>query len=497
MYCICDLAHKYDALGEALAIISGVANETQAQQIIANYPHSAAGIPVIWPQQPETFVYHNRAIWPFVSAYILKAAKAANNDTVVNHNIDSIIRGSALNLSNMENFEFLTQNNHETDLNSQRQLWSVAAYIAMVQDVIFGQQADAQGLQFKPYITAYLRNSMFATQSSIELNNIDYQGKQIDLKIQMPLPSTESQGVYEISSTTLNGAEVAGVISPAQLGAKNAVVITLGALKTTQTQMTLLDDPNDHQALFAPKEPTLAYPSIEAGKVKLAIGNNGETGTVFNIFRNGEKVAENLAGNSTSWLDANSSDYATRTYCYAVEQVFTSSNNASHHSAPQCYWADNTVTEFTPSSGLSSLDGASTEDKHNKLNFGNWGAENQKLQAQFTAQASGEHYLQTTYGNAFNTINTGITASVKTITVEGSDGSSQTGVVYMPHQQAWSDWADSNLVPFELSKDVSYTVTISDFFNMSYLKHFESYKSEGGSEPKNRANIAALKVLRM
>jgi hypothetical protein len=32
------------------------------------------GAPVIWPQQQDMPVYHNRAIWPFVTAYGLKAA---------------------------------------------------------------------------------------------------------------------------------------------------------------------------------------------------------------------------------------------------------------------------------------------------------------------------------------------------------------------------------------------------------------------------------------
>ena len=52
-------------------------------------------------------VYHNRAIWPFVSAYGLKAAAMVQNVAVVDHHIDSLMRGAALNLSNMENLEWL------------------------------------------------------------------------------------------------------------------------------------------------------------------------------------------------------------------------------------------------------------------------------------------------------------------------------------------------------------------------------------------------------
>ena len=47
----------------------------RAAQALARYPHAPFGAPVIAPQQPGVPVYHNRAIWPFVTAYALKAAK--------------------------------------------------------------------------------------------------------------------------------------------------------------------------------------------------------------------------------------------------------------------------------------------------------------------------------------------------------------------------------------------------------------------------------------
>jgi hypothetical protein len=65
--------YKYDWLGQSLAIITGIADQQQAQSILAHYPHGPLGAPVIWPQQSNTAVYHNRAMWPFVTAYGLKA----------------------------------------------------------------------------------------------------------------------------------------------------------------------------------------------------------------------------------------------------------------------------------------------------------------------------------------------------------------------------------------------------------------------------------------
>ena len=75
----------YDLLGLSLAITSGVADPARARQALAAYPTWAAGSPVIWPQQPATAIYHNRAIWPFVSAYALRAARAVDDPARIEH----------------------------------------------------------------------------------------------------------------------------------------------------------------------------------------------------------------------------------------------------------------------------------------------------------------------------------------------------------------------------------------------------------------------------
>ena len=42
-------------------------------------PFGAFGPPVIFPQQQRVPIYHNRAIWPFVTAYGVLAAREADN----------------------------------------------------------------------------------------------------------------------------------------------------------------------------------------------------------------------------------------------------------------------------------------------------------------------------------------------------------------------------------------------------------------------------------
>src|SRR5690349_15700375 len=69
----------YDLLGLSLAITSGVADPARARQALANYPTWPSGSPVIWPERADQPIYHNRAIWPFVSAYALRAARAVDD----------------------------------------------------------------------------------------------------------------------------------------------------------------------------------------------------------------------------------------------------------------------------------------------------------------------------------------------------------------------------------------------------------------------------------
>ncbi|HEV2681635.1 MAG TPA: Six-hairpin glycosidase-like protein [Rhodanobacter sp.] len=163
----------YDLLGLSLAITSGVADVDHARQTLANYPTSDAGSPVIWPQRADQPIYHNRAIWPFVSAYALRAARTVNNPERIAHELRSLMRGAALSGSNMENFELVTQSTHVDDgklsgpvVDSPRQLWSVAGYLDMVTEGVFG--LGDEGL-IEPKLPVSLVPMLFGKRDRITL----------------------------------------------------------------------------------------------------------------------------------------------------------------------------------------------------------------------------------------------------------------------------------------------------------------------------------------
>ncbi|HEY5850193.1 MAG TPA: Six-hairpin glycosidase-like protein [Lysobacter sp.] len=163
----------YDLLGLALLIESGIAPPGRARRALSRYPVLESGSPVIWPQQPDTAIYHNRAIWPFVSAYSLRAARQVGHAPRIAHEIRSLMRGAALAGSNMENYELVTQAVHVDDgalsgpvVNSPRQLWSVAAYLDMVIEGVFGVGEDGS---VHPMLPTELVPMLFGDRDGITL----------------------------------------------------------------------------------------------------------------------------------------------------------------------------------------------------------------------------------------------------------------------------------------------------------------------------------------
>ncbi|MEP6897520.1 MAG: Six-hairpin glycosidase-like protein [Rhodanobacter sp.] len=194
----------YDLLGIALAVTSGVADGERAKQTLANYPAWPAGSPVIWPERADQPIYHNRAIWPFVSAYALRAARTVNDPARIAHEIESVMRGAALYGSNMENFELLTQGQHVDDgklsgpvVNSPRQVWSVAAYLAMVTEGVFGLDEDGR---IEPKLPVSLVPMLFGTRKSITL-------KLHDRRITLQLPKTSTGNLLVAGRSSSKGTD--------------------------------------------------------------------------------------------------------------------------------------------------------------------------------------------------------------------------------------------------------------------------------------------------
>ncbi|MEL7220751.1 MAG: glycogen debranching protein, partial [Bacteroidota bacterium] len=94
---------RYEALGEALAILFEVADEKRAKSIVSRSPLTTYGATCIYPQIPGIPPYHNNGIWPFVQSYWNWATAKTGNEAVLNHGLASVYRAAGLFLTNYEN----------------------------------------------------------------------------------------------------------------------------------------------------------------------------------------------------------------------------------------------------------------------------------------------------------------------------------------------------------------------------------------------------------
>lgn len=149
-------SHTTDNLGQALAIIFGVANDDMARSIISKTPYTPYGISSVYPQLPDIKPYHNDAVWPFVQAYWNLAAKKAGNMAAFEKGFASMCRAAALFGTNKELLVASNGDYSGTAVNSDAQLWSCTGMAAMVMRVLMGIELQTDGIHFAPFVPAAL-----------------------------------------------------------------------------------------------------------------------------------------------------------------------------------------------------------------------------------------------------------------------------------------------------------------------------------------------------
>ena len=526
-------AYQYDLLGNALAILLDIADREQAAQIVAQYPHLAKGAPVIWPQQqfrPEQVfwgdraykpIYHNRAIWPFVTAYWLRAAKKVKNDAAVTHGVKSLIRGTALSLSNMENFDVLSgrvQVEEGPAVNSPRQLWSVAGYLSMVHEIIFGLSWTDSGIKVDPYITRELHHSLFSKSRQLVLDRLPYRGHQLKIVINLPTLTDESKGAYTVGQIRLNGRSVTGEIIESMLANNNEIEVDLADTDVKSSSIVLVDESeyaNDYRVIYAPYPPEIKQITEIDGRLQINFNVNYEQADdlTINVYRDGKLVAENLPGNSQVWEDPDTQGIESPpSYCYTLESVYINSGTISQRARPFCYWGQNYNRIYVVSANQFEYFGGNLSDNYGKFHIENWGANDDRITVNVKAQFSGSHAIQVLAGNGAGGINTGVTCAVKRLQMRdlAEDKLVADGYLLMPHLGSWNRWLESSFIftQVDLIKERDYQITIlSDertinssinrAINMSSFQHYEQYTGGNGGQngSYNYVNIAELKLL--
>lgn len=499
--------HKFDWLGQALAIVSGVADDRQARSILARYPHGPLGAPMIWPQQIDAPVYHNRSSWPFVTAYGLRAAAQGKNAAVADVAYASLMRGAAVNLSNMENLEWLSgqpllldENNPGLSgpvINSRRQLWSVGGYLGMVIGNVFGVETLDDGIALHPFVTAKLRRETFGGANQIALHDLRLHGKRLDVHLHLPAAS-EQDGYYPVERIVVNGKPAKDTIRLAELADSNRIEIVLGKLVAGQQDIRRVNaNPYEEaSAVFGPREPTIdGLERAASGPATLQIGANGNAANVsYRVYRDGKLVADKLLAGA--WIDR----AASATSCYAVEALFTDSGNVSHHSQPRCVDAGIEIP-VTDARITSNLTPAAPDARFTRPHLKDWGKPDDRFAVEHIAiERPGDYRIQVRYHNGANQVNLGISGGVKWLALKDGAGKVVAqGVIQLPHAPLLQkDTPSVYSTPLAARVTAgSYRLEMTDFYNMSYLESNRSFTGAGGATPSNRFDIYGVRLLRV
>ncbi|MDR3456555.1 MAG: hypothetical protein P4N60_03855 [Verrucomicrobiae bacterium] len=501
--------HRYDLLGESLAILCGIASPSRAEMILRSYPVGPYGPSVVWPQERTVPIYHNQAIWPFVTAYWTKAARQANSAQAVDQGVQSLERQAAFNLSNMENFDFVSgkaavkgQGLNGPVINSRRQLWSVAGYLSMVQDVVFGLETSWDGIRFLPFVTARMRNETFAGTDVIELRQFSYCDAVISVRVHLPPTNDVRSGVCRVSRVELNGRKLGeDFATRSTLQSSNQWDIYLAAPKESGTTAALrLVDMNNERARFGPAQPVWDEAqhggiTIVGDKLILHYQHSDAANVVFNIYRDGKPYAKGLR--ETNWTDAASGDHLERAHHYVVEAVDPASGNASHLTPPRFY-LDGRQQLVIPAGDMVNQGGNLVANHH----FENWGKPGDTLRTKtFQVPRSGRYAIRAEFSNGAGPVNTGITCALKKLELRkaGTDAPINSGYLVMPQSGDWQRWDRSSPVVADLLAGEDYVLQISEddaCRNMSCLKNNERYTAwpGGGESGYDYVNISALQL---
>ncbi len=442
-----------DWLGTSLAVL----HAGGGAELVSGWPHGPLGPPVTWPQRPEAPVYHNRSQWPFVTAYGLRAARHVGNDLVVERAFEALARGAALNLSNMENFEWATLSPHETTVNSRRQLWSVAAFLAAVTDGLFGLRGGAQ-LTFDPLVPAGIRDRWLVADEVV-LHRFPWRGRAIDVHLALPSAPGPLVGTGE----TWEG---------------DAVTITLGPTASAGAVADAVVGED-----LAPATPTIT--SVAGGRVAFTASHP------VDVLRDGVVVATGVSG--AEWVDLTPAGDAAP--CYTLEAV-DGFGNRSHRAAPACDWGPERVQALS----TWALSGGGTWSEANgRPHLMDWGAPGDVLEVWTRPWHTGAHRIQVVYANGANAVNTGITAGHKRVVVrEAATGAVVADrAVVLPHTGGWDVWRDSTSIPVGLDASTTYVIELSDAPNMSELEAHRIYTGGpgGGAAPYGFVDVAEVKLL--
>ncbi|MBI2729427.1 MAG: glycogen debranching protein [Sphingobacteriales bacterium] len=412
---------RSEALGEALCIVFGIADDKKAKQIVASTPLTAFGINCIYPNIPNIPPYHNNAVWPFVQTYWLWAAAKVGNEAAVNESIFDIYRPAALFLTNKENFVAENGDFAGTVINSSNMLWSLSGNISLVHKVLFGIKFQSENLLFQPYVP-----KVFDGKRS--LTNFKYRNAVLNIEM-------EGYG-NGINSFLVDGKENTKHEIPGNLKGIHSIKIILNNQQGIGNKINKV---TNHFTLPAPNAALngneLSWSPVSGAKK-------------YHISKNGKWLSQ-TSDTKFSITDKNYGEYTVVAVDeYGVESFACEPVVSIEDAAVKTYDAEKYATKAI----------------HNYKGFTGYGfieintTENRNVTIPVNVTEDGLYAIDFRYANGNGPTNTENKCAIRTLKVDDM----QKGTLVFPQRGKgeWSNWGYSNAVKLFLKKG-DHKVTLS------------------------------------
>ncbi|MEM9919905.1 MAG: glycogen debranching protein [Bacteroidota bacterium] len=394
---------RYEALGEALAILFGVADEEQASAIMAKSPLTEYGATCIYPQIPGIPPYHNNGIWPFVQSYWNWAAAKTGNEAVLNHGLASVYRAAGLFLTNYENMVAATGDFLGTEINSHRMLWSMAGNLAMVHRVFMGMDFQKDGLYFNPVVPKVYGGTK-------TLSNLKYRNAVLNVTV-------KGYGT-QVKSVRIDGQSAEKAFIPTDWSGEHTIEIELANNEFPHQDIKLVENQFTLPTVLASKEGNLLkwQPIKEAQE--------------YTIYKNGKFLQKT----KTPQLEVPAEKYAS----YTISAL--DKNGYEGFMSEPIIFAENTkiiqFEQFAPPSKLP------------YTNFSGDGfveistTKNNTLEFNVEVEKAADYLIDIHYSNGSGRWNTNNKCAIRSLSVNGQ----YEGVLVFPQRgkDEWSEWGFSN-----------------------------------------------------
>lgn len=384
------------------------------------------------------------------------------------------------------------------EINSARQLWSVGGYLGAVTGTLFGWHPEADGVRVAPFLTTHARSLM---GDIARVSGLSFAGKTVDIALTLP-PRAKDGGWYPVRSIRLNGRSVPVRITAAALrDGANLVEITFASPRRSPARVTEAPrvPPLGHDD---PRAFMTATPMVEVTGGDIGIAS-GSTDLSYTIRQDGRVIARDKG---VFWTTRRRNRDATA--CFTAVAV----RPGGLPSQPSARACDPGVA----SRRITMADPRVTSDAPLLPPSGGVAAQTRPLNMakaltvrDIRIDRAGLYAVSLDYDNHVFQLNTGVTNAVKRLTLTPASGAAESAVIQMPHtrpveaaRRGGYEQRPGDTYPLRRStraylrlKPGTYTLTLTDFLNMSTLTTNASYSNPGGEAgPVNEARVAAVMV---